>query len=236
MLASWPTRRCAGDTLGGARAISRPRRAEWTPQQSSTACAAPRGSPRRIGNSPRCWGTRPPANPDRRAKWMETSGAANAVTCSAYPWRRKPAFVRSAVLPAPGVGRSGAGPATPVGRRRRKVATHPKLTAERRRLPALVRGHCPNLQQKPNPMGQAKRRGTFEERRQQAMDRHAELCRQSAEKRRLEREAEDARIDAMSDEERRAYYARQNRRMSAGSMIWLAAAMAMPMAMGGRRR
>jgi len=82
-------------------------------------------------------------------------------------------------------------------------------------------------------MGQAKKRGTFEDRRNLAIQRDQEIARQRMEKRRAEQAAEDARIDAMSEEERDAYYTRRNRRNSVMPMV-LMAALAMPMAtLGG---
>lgn len=74
-------------------------------------------------------------------------------------------------------------------------------------------------------MGQAKRRGSFEERQKQAVERDAEKNRIAAEKRRLEREAEEARVAAMSEEEQDLYYRRRSRRGSAMALLGMAAMM-----------
>ena len=78
-------------------------------------------------------------------------------------------------------------------------------------------------------MGQAKSRGTFEERKQQSIAaaviernrRHAELECAAAE--------EQARVDAMPEEEREAYVAKmRKRRRHLGAMIGMATTLAWP--------
>jgi hypothetical protein len=90
-----------------------------------------------------------------------------------------------------------------------------------------------NTNRKTLNMGQAKRRGTFDDRRILAIQRDQEAARQRMEKRREEQAAEDARIDAMSEEERDAYYSRRSRRNSVMPLVMMAA-LAMPLAtLGG---
>lgn len=71
-------------------------------------------------------------------------------------------------------------------------------------------------------MGQAKRRGTFEERVEQAKAIQLEELRQRREKRIQEEEAEQARVDAMTEEEREVHYTKP-RRTSVATMLAMAA-------------
>ena len=73
-------------------------------------------------------------------------------------------------------------------------------------------------------MGQAKRRGSLEDRKRQAQEREARLAAEAAEARRRKREEEEAKVAAMTDEEREAYFTKMERRSRASS-FFLATAM-----------